>query len=204
MGVGELDVGLEARDYEVAFVEDIVDGEGLRLQTERSPQVGGIGPEKVWAHDADDAVRLLIELDGTANDVVVAAKSGFPGVVGEHDFVICAGLVFFGRENAAEHRAGFKDIEPLPTDARAAHAERKIATGVVEAAVILHGCGGENFLMVADIGEVRRGDHDTFEIKFFVARANGGETLGMRNAGGMEEQGVQRAEDGGVGADSET
>ena len=118
--------------------------------------------------------------------------------------MIGAGLVFFGRENATEHWAGFKDVEPLPTDARAAHAQRKIAAGVIKAAVILHGRGGENFLVVADVSEVRRGDHDTFEIKFFVARANGGETLGMRNTGGMEEQGVQRAEDGGVGANSET
>src|SRR5215472_3240982 len=59
----------ETRDREIVFIEDVVEEEGVRRKAEGRPKICLAGPLEIRPHDADDFVRLLVKLDGTANNL---------------------------------------------------------------------------------------------------------------------------------------
>src|SRR6266699_518333 len=92
---------LETRDREIIFIEDVVERKGVRREAQGRPKICLAGPLEILLHDADDFVRLLVELDRTANNVLIAAKNRLPRSVGQNNLVIGVGLIFFRRKDAA-------------------------------------------------------------------------------------------------------
>ena len=66
-----------------------------------NPHLGEVGLVHRRAHDADDGVGVAIEVDGLADGAGIGGVVGLPEFVTEDDFVVLAGVVFFGTEDAS-------------------------------------------------------------------------------------------------------
>ena len=107
LGLRERDAGFEAGDgEEVVFTAygRLLSGEG-----EGNPELGETGLDHLRPHDADDGVGLSVEVDGFADDVGIGGVVGLPELVAEDDFVVSAGVVFFGQEDASVKRLDAED-----------------------------------------------------------------------------------------------
>ena len=62
LGLLESDAGFEACDGEEVMVA--AHGCFFRSEGERNPYLGEVGLDHLWTHDADDGVRLSVEVDG--------------------------------------------------------------------------------------------------------------------------------------------
>ena len=155
---------MQPRDGEIIFVENVVNDKSLGCKAQGRPKIGLAWPLKFRSHDANNFVGLLIELDGTVEDVRVAAKNCLPRVVRQNHFAIGIWLIFFWRERAAQQGPRFEHLEPLPGYSCATQTQRPRARGVVKVALGLNGCGGEGLGVVAHEGVVRRGNHNVLEI----------------------------------------
>src|SRR5258705_364699 len=71
---------------------------------EGDPDLSEAGFDHLWPHDADDSVRLSVEVDGFADGVGIGSIVGLPELVAENDFVVFAGVIFFGQEDPSVKR----------------------------------------------------------------------------------------------------
>src|SRR5437763_10751479 len=87
---------------------------------ERHPQVASRrGPRrhrKARRHDADDRVRLAIELQRSADDVGGRAKTALPESVAQDHDMAAIGSVRFAQEYTAERRPCAHDLEEIGAD----------------------------------------------------------------------------------------
>ena len=157
---------------------------------------------KVLGGDADDCIRMQVDVDGAAEDGGVGAEVVAPEVVIEDDFGTPAGGfgLFGGEEQAAEDRMDTRDIEVVGGDERAVDARGFADAGEGHVVVVIREQAGEGFGVVAEVGVVgiregRRGMLIAF------AAGDGEHAAGCGGAGNGMEGGADPAEDGAVGAD---
>src|SRR5579862_3412253 len=159
---------------------------------------------KLGPHDADDLVRLFVQLNLAADHVAVGSKPPQPRPVSENNFMVCVRLVFFRRKYAPKNRFSFQNIEPPRGNFGSFEAFRKSVRGVVEVVVRVYNRGcGENLLAVANLGEIRRGNDDALQAKFVVFDAQRHQAVRMTNSRWMQEQRIHYREYRRVGADAE-
>ena len=111
---------LGARDRHVIFqTGDDVEvvrsaaGAGARIEPERNPRVGFQMKAETFRQDADDEIRLAVEVQPLAQDVRVRPERRPPEPMGQYRHVRDR-PIFFEREAPAERRRNPEDVEELP------------------------------------------------------------------------------------------
>src|SRR5207237_10865937 len=101
------------------------------IETERRPDVDRAARRKIEVrrHDADDGVRLCVELNRAAEDARRPAEMPLPERAADDGDVVLARLAFFGGERAAEDRVRAKHGEQIRRGTDARNVERLARTG---------------------------------------------------------------------------
>ena len=85
----------------------------------------GLGPRQESRREhPDHRVTLLAELNGSAHNICLSAKSPLPQPMREDDNPVLAGLIFVRREGAAQQRSRPKDLQAVGRHLHAADALR--------------------------------------------------------------------------------
>src|SRR5579863_7259094 len=79
--------------------------------THGRPHLGKVREAKTLWHHSGHKEVLPIHRDVMTHNVAVRAEMLLPEPVAEYDFVGTARLIFFGRENTAQHRRNSKRLE---------------------------------------------------------------------------------------------
>ena len=95
----EGDAGLEASDCKIVVVA--ADGGFGGCECFGDPHLGEAGFVHCRAHDTDDGVGLVIEIDGFADGCRVGGVVGLPEFIAEDDFVVLARVVLLRTEGAS-------------------------------------------------------------------------------------------------------
>ncbi len=90
-------------------------------------------------------MRLSVEVDGSSDGVGIGGVVGLPELVAENDFVISAGAIFFGQEDASVERLDAEDGEEIR--AYGACADRLGLSGSGDVEV----CAGDERHLVEDV-----------------------------------------------------
>jgi hypothetical protein len=105
-------------------------------------------------HDADDGVRLSVEGDGLADGVGIGGVVGLPELVAEDDFVVSAGVIFFGEENSSVEGLNAEDGEELRADGACCDGLGLSCSGDVELCAGVEGHLVEDVILLLPVQEV--------------------------------------------------
>ena len=152
--------------------------------------------------NADDRVAATVERDGAADDGGIAAEMRLPELVAEQNDGSGSGLFFRWKKIAAENRVDANECEKIRRDSVAADIFGLGDTGKIEADVVDDGHGGEGTALLAPIEKIGIGNGNVADL--FVGFAHEDELRGVFERQRAEEDGVDDAEDGGIGADAES
>jgi hypothetical protein len=205
--LGEGDARLEACEdvEEIAAVVDLLAVEERRLERPRGEELDlreREARERRRQH-ADDRVRTSVERQRPADHVALTAEVRLPETVGEKNDGRTAGPLLVGGEGPSELRSDAEQREVVLRD----H-QRENLLGVAETGdgVGVEGRNGEvaeHPLALAHHLEARPGEAPLDDVLLRVRRAELHDTPRVPVGQGREEDRVDEAEDGGVGADSE-
>ncbi len=205
LGACQRDAGPEARQHRGAAGAAVGDILAANGHHQGQPEFGAIfHAAEPGRHDADDGVRLAVELKGAADDRGIAAESPLPQrIAQDDDGIALRHFVLFGPEGAAE---GGMDAE-----------QRKIRLGDVfgrDALPLVHAGEGragvreeghvlERAALRAPVAVVRHGGAPAFHLRplDIAPQFDQAGRRGIRER--AEDDGIDDAENGGVGANAE-
>ncbi len=203
----ELDAGLETPEdvEEEAAVVDLLLIQERSLERPRGEELelGERERRHVGGQDADDLVRPAIEGERLADRVALAAEVRLPEAVGEDDDGRSAGLVFVGHERPPHGRLDAEHREEVPR-----HHERLDLLGVAQAGDRVgvadrHREVAEHLLALAQDLVARPGEAGLVDALLGGRGVDLDEPLGLLVRQRLQEDRLDEAEDGGVGADAE-
>ena len=150
---------------------------------------------------ADDGQARPVEMDQLSDDPRVSAKVRPPQLVGNNDHVVVAVRRILGRQEvAAEGRRDPKHAEIIRADLQAAEAHGGAGSGEILILLVGGGDGFQPGRLVLPVYERTAGsERDIVPRARHLAELN--QTVGMRIRQRLEEDRIDDAEDGRVGAD---
>ena len=89
---------------------------GVRLRSERCPNVSRRSESEFLTRDADHGPQLAAKPDGAADNSAISSKAPLPKRVAEHNSVGSARAIFVLRKAAAEHGLYPQSAEKVRTD----------------------------------------------------------------------------------------
>ncbi len=158
-----------------------------------------VGFPKLWhlksfGQDANDACRLLVELDGASQYGRIAAERGTPQGVREEHHSGRAGAIVFRREVAAQFRSDAERPQEIGLHGIAGEAPRRFAGLEVALRAGFHGCERlEGLLHAAPIQVAAC--HVEFVVIDRPEEAHGDELVSLRVWQAAEQQRIDHAED---------
>lgn len=192
------------RDHRRVFVAALVVGPLRGEKREGHPGLHArVGEGEALGHDADHRVGFGVQPDGPADQAGVRAEAVPPQGMAEHDDVVGARLGVGVGEHAAAGGAGLEGGEERGRHALAGDALGFAGVGEVVAPVGEHGRIGEAADAGLAVEKIRDGDAGVGQAQQRVGVVNIDEALGAGPGVGLEEDGVDDGEDGGVGADAQ-
>ena len=105
----------------------------IRLECHRHPDIDFARQAKAGRRDADDGVRLAIELNRAADDIARAAENALPKRIAQDDDVVLARRIFFRQQHPAEDRLHSVNIEVMRGGFHADEALRFAFAGEIHA-----------------------------------------------------------------------
>ncbi len=175
----------------------------LGVEGERRPELSaGRGRElEVRRHDANDRVRLCVELNRSADDARFRAEDAPPERVAQDDDPRRAEQPFFGKKRAAEPRVRLEDGEQLRRSPDARDADRIAGSREREIGAPV---GGDRF-QAPDIGlpVFERRNRDAIQDTVGVDFPEDDDLLRIVVRQRVEDDGLDDAEERGVRADAE-
>ena len=199
-GLLEGDAGLHAPDGVVGMVA--AEAQAFAVHGERGPHLRAEGELEGGGHDAHDFVLTGVEFDGLPDGIGVAGVAGGPQAVTEDDDVVFTGLVFAGGPGAPDLGRDAEEVEEIGGGGEgermlgAAFGGEVDVVGPIEEGHVLEGG-----VLGLPIEEVGAGEGVFAGRGFGFVEAD--ELLRMAVGEGPEEDCVDDAEDGGIGADSD-
>ena len=185
-----------------AIVQDI-DALNLFLLDHGRPEVGieeDQGSAEVGRGDAEDGERVLVDLDDAANDVAIVLKMGVPVRPRDHQIRSAVRAVLIGDgEEAAEEGLNVHGLEVVSGDFVAP------GLGWIFPGIEADGnedVGGKSFEGAIAVAEVEIVGIRSCLI-LIAAALDGEEALRVRDIERLQDEGIEYAEDDGIGADGE-
>ncbi len=172
------------------------------LERQRLPDLGeGAVEHGAAGHDAGHLIGFVIEADGLADDGWVPAELALPeGMTQHYDFVF-AELVFVGAEGAAERGANAQNVEVVGRDAHATQQGWLAGAGQGRGPAALGRHVFENLVLLDPVQIVEGGDAVGAAVGPLLQHAH--DALGIGVGERVEQDRVDEAEDGRIGADAE-
>ena len=196
-------VGLRRGDVAAQAERDAESGIGILGDMGGSEDIG-LGPGEARRHYADDLIRNVIETDCAAEDVGIAEEIVLPETVAE-DGDVCRFLSRRGvrrNEPAAEERRNAEMVGIVGGDEEAADVFWKVAVGGGGIRLLESDDALERFEL-AELRDFRAGVARDAFVPLRIEEMNDREAIGVAIREGIDEDGVDDAEDGGGGADAE-
>src|SRR3954454_547886 len=159
VGHGNGDARLQARDH--TEVVGLVRRSELKLKGQ--PEVSGIIRNELAADYAYDLIRLSVELNISADDRAICAKSPVPQTVTQYHHISAMGAIFRGGKSPARDHGRAQNRKIIRADMHALHLLGPIVAGQVQsgaAAVVSRNLVKDASLLPPDIelGHVRAGE----------------------------------------------
>jgi len=207
LGDGEVGAGLDAAEHALHLDAELAGGAG-GAERQRAPELHGVDEFERRREHADDGVGDIVELHDRAQRVVVAGELGLPGGVAEDGDGRGAGFEIRGVEEPAAPRAHAEHGKETAGDGGGGDAHGAVAALERDRAIAVGGQGTKRFWR----GLLPRNELD---VGHHVAATRDGcgallgqfarehEVAGFRVGQRLEQDGVDDAKDGGVGADAE-
>ena len=175
----------------------------FRIERQRRPHFHvGAGRElEHRRHHADHGERHRIELDRLADDFSIRAKHARPEAVAQHHDAVVADGGFFGHERAAEDGVGFEHGEQVRRRAQAGHVLRIAGALVAEVDVPVRRERFEALRLALPVFVGRHRHRPLVAVGIDLPQHR--DLLGILVRQRVEDDGLDDAEDGGVGADAE-
>ena len=153
-------------------------------------------------HDAEDRVRHAVDLDPAADDRRVACQLALPDALADDDQRLCGAAVGRGRERPAHERRHREDVEVVGRDARGRHALRLASRHRDRRRIApVTGHRRQRLALPIDVEEVGRREA---AVRIRAAAARQPDDRPAVGVGQRPQQNaVDDAEDGRVGADAE-
>ena len=204
-GLGKSDPRFEPRQNLKTVVASIIRSKILGSEHLRSPQFGRQRIIKAPRHYANDLAGSAVEYELLADDLRIGAESPLPKAVPENQNTVASLLRFIGSEGTPEHRANSQNREHAGGNDSAFDALRISAHTKIDGSAAEHGNIRKTAVQVAEVAKLRRGK------PHLVARqANSGEpppdfyeSFRIRIRQWFQQNGVDDAEDGAVGSDTQ-
>jgi hypothetical protein len=137
-----------------------------------------------------------------ADDVGVGAEARSPETVAQ-DGDVSSGLIFGGDEGSPQQRLGAQDIEETRADCARFDVESFTRAGKCRRARVVGGDGFESAVLRSEIDEIGIAERAVHIVEVHIGALEPDEALALRKRKRLENDGVDDAEDGGVGADAE-
>ena len=175
-----------------------------RIERDGNPEVDLAGAHveiEIGRHDADHAAGMCAFLDGFSEDRGIASKASQEKRVADDDGGVGSGAIFFGCEDAAGDGARGQHGEDFRADGHQGNAFRRAG----ERGVIPEDATGqlEDFVEVTiGVGGVILGGAAR-QVEFYELVPHHHQAAGIGVGKRAQEDGVDDAEDGGVGSDAE-
>src|SRR5215470_3252946 len=152
-------------------------------------------------------MRASVENHRPLHDVRVAAERAAPEAVADHHRLRPIGSVFFGAETPPEHRRDAHGIEKLPRHLAPAHMDGPAIPNKIETAKRAeygrNAIGIERLRVVAPINVLERFNGIAYAA-FAILDSESYHSLRLRIRKRSQQHRVDNAEDGRVGADSQS
>ena len=200
----EGDTGLEAAYAEVVVIA--ADGGFGGCECFGDPHLGVAGLVHRWTHNADDGVGLAIKVYGFSDGAGIGGVVRSPEFVTENDFVVLSGAVLFGAEDASVDGFDAEDGEEAGGDGACADGFGFSGAGDVKVCAGVEGHGFEDVVLFLPVEEVGGGDgEDICSGKAGLRRSvpDLNDAIDVAEGEWLEQDLVDDAKDGGVGADAE-
>ena len=173
-----------------------------RLEGERTPQlIEGAVEGASRRQDADDGMGHVVEENRPVQNRRVGAELIHPQHMAEDGHLVLAGLILVGEKGSAERGLDAEDVEVVRRDARAAQLDRVAHARERGAAAGLGRHEVEHGVVLLPVEKVQRGDAVALAARRLLEHAH--DAVGVRVGERLQQQSVDEAEDGGVGADAE-
>jgi len=171
-----------------------------RLEGERPPDLDG-RPVKRAAlrQDANDCIRLLVELDRPIDDRGVGAELRHPEHMTEHHHLVPAELVFAGEKRAAEGCLDAEDLEIVGRDTPTSKLYWLGAAGKRHRPARLGGHEVEDGVVLLPVEEIQRRDAVALSPRGLLEHPD--DPIGVRIGERFQQDAIDETEDGRVGAD---
>ncbi len=105
---------------------------GIQIELIRDPQIRRIVRVEITSDDSDNKVGSVVQLDGPADDVGVAAEALFPQAIAEHHHISTMRTVFFRREGASRNYWRVEEREVVARNVDPLHLHRVIPAGKIQ------------------------------------------------------------------------
>src|SRR6185436_13891769 len=157
---------------------------------------------EVAREDADDGEWLTVQIEWLSDRVRVPREMSFPERVTD-DYDVCGvRLLFFDLKIATEHGVELESRKEVRGDAHSLHALGLVLLEECEAVHFVSGNRLEAAALRAQILDVDVRD-GVFLRLIFLRAPDRDDAVGFDEVGGVEDQRVDHAEDGGIGSDTE-
>jgi hypothetical protein len=202
LGVLQRPATPETRDHRERSIAPILARLGRHLP--RAPQRRAVRHIEAGRRDADDLVRLAVDLDGLPDDVGAGREAALPQRMAEHDDTPIARRV--GRvDEPSERRRLLEDGEVISRNLIALHALGLVRTGEVDLPPAEDRHALECLRLVLPVEEVRRRDRFARIRRSFTPFGHDGQTIDVRQLHGErpEDERVEHRERGRVSAEAD-
>jgi hypothetical protein len=105
---------------------------GIQIELIRDPQIRRILGVEAASDDSHDKIGRVIQLDGPAHDVGVAAEALFPQAIAEHHHISTMRTVFFRREGASCNYRRAEEREVITRNVDPLYLHRVVSAGKVQ------------------------------------------------------------------------
>jgi hypothetical protein len=177
---------------------------GVGVELERDEDVGReaeVAEVETGGEDTDDLVGVAAELDGLADDLLVAAEAAGPEAVAENRDFGAFGKVLFLDKRAAAKGGRAEQAKVIGADLGLLDLLGEARSGEIGHAAAVGGDILDDARLGAPVVEFGGGGADSRAL--WGSGLEEHEAVGLGERGGLEQDGIDDGEDGGVGSDTE-
>src|SRR6185369_3871556 len=161
------------------------------------------GEEKAAWHHADDGERFAIEREVAIKDRGIAIETSLPDRIAQNDDVVLPWFIFFGAERSSQCRLNPENGKDVGADELAIESFRVAGAGEIDVMWTVCTDGFKRVALIAQVKEVCRSN---FVLLYPLPERllpNGNNSFRIFERQWSQQNGINRAEDGRIHADTQ-
>src|SRR5437016_3956732 len=171
---------------------------GIWIGGERRPQFRPVGKNHFPRKDPNHCVRLVVELNDSAQDVSISLKQALPEIVAEQRYLSAARAILFRKKISPQYGLQAENVQQVIGNFGSEDALSGSAVGKVETALREERHAVESGVVAAPDEEVLNRDANILEIPFRRCFIQVDYPFGFGEGKGPQKESIENAENCGV------